>query len=157
MYRARSAAIVAGVVAAVAVAAGCGSSKQQLSATELVQRADAICRNEQAKFAQIQGHPPANARVAADQTKELIDVAQSASSDLRALEPPERLSAPYDAYLGARDAAVEQMERGQDAADNGDSSGYSAAQAAAARGAHRRQKLAAALGLKVCGANPRST
>src|SRR5690348_5903455 len=101
MFPARSAAIVASAGAAVAVAVGCGSSKQQVSPAELAQRADAICRDEQVRFEQIQAHPPGNAQVAADQTKELIDVAQAASSDLRDLEPPDRLSARYDAYLQA--------------------------------------------------------
>jgi len=153
MIRVRSAFFVA--VAAV-IGVGCGSSKQQVSATELVQKADAICRDEQAKFDQIQAHPPANASIASDQTKELIDVTNAASSDLRDLEPPDQLSAPYDAYLQARDAAVDQMKRGQDAADNQDSAGYSAAQTAVARAALRREKLATAAGLRVCGSNPSS-
>jgi len=153
MIRARSAFFLA-VLAVIGV--GCGSSKQQVSATELVQKADAICRDEQAKFDQIQAHPPANASIASDQTKELIDVTNAASSDLRDLGPPDQLSAPYDAYLQARDAAVDQMKRGQDAADNQDAAGYSAAQTAVARAALRREKLATAVGLRVCGSNPSS-
>jgi hypothetical protein len=153
MIRVRSAVFVS--FAALA-AIGCGSSKQQVSAAELVQKADAICRDEQAKFNQIQAHPPANASIAADQTKELIDVTSAASSDLRDLKPPDELSSPYDAYLQARDDTADQMKRGEDAADNQDSAGYSAAQTAVSRSAARRQKLAAAVGLKVCGSNPRS-
>jgi hypothetical protein len=149
MFRVPAAAIVTGAIAA--AAAGCGSSKQQLSATELAQKADAICRAEQAKFDQIQAHPPANAQVAADQTKELIEVTGAASSDLRDLEPPDQLSGPYDAYLRSRDDAVDEMKRGQDAADNQDSAGYSAAQTAVVKSAGRRQKLAASVRLKVCG------
>jgi hypothetical protein len=154
MFRVRAAAIVTTAIAAVAAAAGCGSSKQQLSAMELAQKADAICRDEQAKFDQIQAHPPANAQVAADQTKELIDVTGAASSDLRDLEPPDQLSEPYDTYLRSRDDAVDEMKRGQDAADNQDSAGYSAAQTAVVKSAARRQKLAASVGLKVCGSRP---
>ena len=156
MFRLRSAAIVTAAIPALVVAAGCGSSAQQVSATELAQKADAICRDEQSKFDQIQAHPPANASIAADQTKELIDVTNAASSDLRDLEPPDQLSGPYGAYLQARDDAVDQMKRGQDAADNQDSAGYSAAQTAVAQSSPRRQRLAAAVGLKECGSNPRS-
>ena len=152
MFRVRAVAIATTAIAA----AGCGSSKQQISATELAQKADAICRDEQAKFDQIQTHPPANAKVAADQTSELIDVSDVASSHLRDLEPPEQLSARYDAYLRARDDAVDEMKRGQDAADNQDSAGYSEAQTAVGRSAARRQKLAASVGLKVCGSHPQS-
>lgn len=153
MILVRSALILAGIAV---IGIGCGSSRHQVSATELVQKADAICRDEQAKFDQIQAHPPANASIASDQTKELIGVTNAASSDLRDLEPPDQLSAPYDAYLQSRDDAVDQMKRGQDAADNQDSAGYSAAQAAVARSAPRRQKLAAAVRLRVCGSNPSS-
>jgi hypothetical protein len=152
----RSAAIVTTALAAIALAAGCGSSKHQVSATELTQKADAICHDEQAKFDQIQAHPPANASIAADQTKELIDVSDAASSDLRDLEPPDQLSGPYGAYLQARDDAVDRMKRGQKAADNRDSAEYSRAQNAVVQSAARRQKLAAAVGLKVCGSSPRS-
>jgi hypothetical protein len=156
MIRRRRALVPVSAIAIAAVGSGCGSSKQQVSAAELVQKADAICRDEQAKFNQIQAHPPANASIASDQTNELIDVTSAASSDLRDLEPPGQLSAPYDAYLQARDDAVDQMKRGQDSAENQDSSGYSAAQTAVARSAARRHKLAAAVGLQVCGSNPSS-
>ena len=156
MFRLRSAAIVTAAIPALVVAAGCGSSAQQVSATELAQKADAICRDEQSKFDQIQAHPPANASIAADQTKELIGVTDAATSDLRDLEPPDSLSGPYDAYLESRDAAADQMRRGQDAAESQDSTGYSAAQTAVAKNAPRRKKLAAAVGLKVCGTSPGS-
>ena len=42
------------------------------------------------------------------------------------------------------------MKRGEQAADDQDSAAYGAAQAAVAREASRRAKLARALGLKVC-------
>jgi hypothetical protein len=148
-------AVIAVAIAGIA-GAGCGSSKHQVSAAELVQKADDICRDEQAKFNRIQAHPPANASIAADQTKELANVTDAASSDLSDLEPPDQLSAPYEAYLKARDDALDELKKGEDAADNQDSAGYSAAQTAVAKSAPRRQKLAAAVGLKVCGSNPAS-
>jgi len=135
---------------------GCGSGKEQVSPAELVQKADGVCRVEQTKFDQIQAHPPANASIAADQTKELIDVAEAASSDLGELEPPESLSASFDRYLGARNRAVDEMRKGRDAAEDQDSAGYAAAQTAVAKGAPQRRRLAGALGLRVCGSNPRS-
>jgi hypothetical protein len=155
MTRPRSALLTLPAIAI--VAAGCGGGgKDQVSAAELVQKADGICRTEQAKFVQIQAHPPANASIAADQTKELIDVSQRTSSDLRDLEPPDSLSGPYDRYLDARDSAVEQMKRGQDAAENQDSAGYTAAQTAVANSASSRRRLARKVGLTVCGSNPSS-
>jgi hypothetical protein len=153
MNRVRSVALALPAVAIVAAGGGCGSSKHEVSAAELVQKADAICRQEQTRFNQIQAHAPANASIAADQTKELIGVTDAASSDLRELEPPDELSAPYTAYLDSRDTAVDAMKRGQDAAENQDSSGYAAAQTAVAKSASHRQKLAQAVGLKVCGSS----
>jgi hypothetical protein len=142
--------------AAIIAVTGCGSGKEQVSAAELVQKADRICRVEQTKFDRIQAHPPANAFIAADQTRELIEVAEAASSDLGELKPPEPLTSSFDRYLDARDRAVDEMRRGRDAAENQDSAGYAAAQTAVAKGAPQRRRLAGALGLRVCGSNPRS-
>jgi hypothetical protein len=154
MSRVRSAPLILAAVTIAAAAGGCGSGKKQVSAAELVQKADVICRTERTKFTQIQAHPPESAAIAADQTKELIGVADAATSELRDLDPPDSLSGAYDAYLDSRDAAADQMRRGQDAAENRDSAGYSAAQTAVAKNAPRRKKLAAAVGLKVCGTSP---
>jgi hypothetical protein len=148
--------LVLAAIASIAVAGGCGSGKEQVTAAELAQKGDAICREEQSKFDQVQGQPPANAPIAADQTKELIDVSEAASSDLEDLEPPEPMRDDYGAYLDARDRAIDEMKKGQDAAENQDSAGYSAAQTAVAQGGAQRHRLAAAVGLRVCGANPRS-
>src|SRR5262245_18368888 len=156
MARVRAAAPMMIAASLILAGAGCGSSKEQLNAGELAQKADAICRDEQAKFDQIQAHPPANASLAADQTKELIEVTEAASSRLSDLEPPHHLSGPYDAYLRARGGALDQMKKGRDAADNQDSAGYSSAQTAVAKSAGRRHRLAAAVGLKVCGSSPSS-
>jgi hypothetical protein len=149
-------ALLALAAAVALVAGGCGNSKEKVTAAELKVRADGICRREQANFDRIQAHPPANASIAADQTNELVDVSEAASSDLGNLEPPEPLGDAYDRYLEARDRAIDEMKKGKDAADDADSAAYSAAQNAVAAGAPERQHLAGALGLRVCGANPRT-
>jgi hypothetical protein len=139
------------------VLAGCGgANKQQVSAVELVQKADAICAQERSGFDRVQAHPPPNASVAADQTGELIQITEKANSDLRDLEPPDQLRASYDSYLEARDRVVDQMKRGKDAAENQDSAAYGASQAAVARDAPQRRKLAGALGLKTCSSSASS-
>jgi hypothetical protein len=145
--------IVICVAAGMLVGCGGGGS-DQVSAAELVQKADGICGKERSSFARVQAHAPPNASVAADQTDELITATESANSQLRDLKPPEELQAAYDRYLEARDRAVEQMRRGKDAAENQDSAAYGAAQAAVARDAPQRRKLAAALGLSVCSSSP---
>jgi hypothetical protein len=131
--------------------AGCGGGgKDQVTAAELVARADAICREERGTFDRVQAHPPPNASIAANQTGVLLKATERANSALRDLNPPDQLKAQYDRYLEARDRAVDQMKRGQDAAEDRDSAEYGAAQAAVAREAPQRRKLAQALGLKAC-------
>jgi hypothetical protein len=146
--------LIAPVVASLVLAAGCGGGKEEVSAAELSQKGDQICREEQRRFDEIQSHPPPNASVAADQTKELIDVAEAANSDLGDLQPPESISDRYDDYLEARDRVVEEMKRGADAAESQDSADYAASQNAVAKSNPRRRHLARSLGFKVCSANP---
>jgi hypothetical protein len=153
MFRDRRFLLVIPALAILSLGIGCGGGKQSVSAAELDQKADQACREEQTKFEQIQATPPANATEAADQTKELIQVAQAASSTIDDLEPPDALRMPLEIYLNARDHAIDQMKNGQDAAENQDSKAYGEAQASVAKDAPQRKKLADSLGFKVCSAN----
>jgi hypothetical protein len=146
----RLAPLVGSLVAVLLAGCGGGGGSEQVSASELVQRADAICATERASFDRVQAHAPPSAKVASEQTGELIQATETASSKLRELQPPDQLKAAYDRYLEARDRAVDRMKHGEDAADEEDSAAYGAAQAAVAREAPQRKKLARALGLKVC-------
>jgi hypothetical protein len=150
MLRPRWIALTALLVAIGVALPGCGSGSDRVSAAELTQRADEICGKERRSFGRIQAHAPPNASVAADQTDGLIKVTEDANSELRDLLPPEELESAYDRYLEARDRALDQLKRGRVAAEDQDSAAYGAAQAAAAREALERRKLAEALGLKVC-------
>ena len=154
MTRLRRLSLVLPIAVLVAAAVGCGGGgTQQVTATELHQKADQACRTEQQKFRQIQATSPANASEAADQTKALIAVAETASSTIDGLEPPSELQGKLDAYLSARGRAIDEMKKGQDAADNQDSRAYGEAQAAVSKSAPERSKLAKTLGLKVCGSS----
>jgi hypothetical protein len=150
MFRVRRVLLLLPTLAILSLGGGCGEGKDQVSAAELVQKADEICREERSAFGRIQAQPPPNAKTAADQTEELISATEKANSNLEELEPPEALRTPYELYLKARDQVIDEMRRGKAAADNQDSSAYGAAQAAVARGAPRRRKLAESLGLRVC-------
>ena len=152
MIRDRRLLLVVPALAILSLGGGCGGGKEQVSAAELDQKADQICAAEQTKFKQIQAQPPANATDAADQTKQLIQAAENASSAIDDLEPPDALRGELDIYLGARDDAIDQMKKGQDAAENQDSRSYGAAQAAVVKSAPERKKLADALGFNVCSA-----
>jgi hypothetical protein len=153
MTRSRCLPLVLPLIVFGAFVAGCGGGKEQVSAAELDQKADAACQTEQEKFRQIQATPPANATEAADQTKDLIQVAEDTSSTIDDLEPPDALQMPLEIYLNARDRAIDLMRKGQDAAENQDSGTYGAAQAAVAKSAPQRRKLADSLGFKVCSTN----
>jgi hypothetical protein len=143
-------------VVSLAAIVGCGdSSEEQVDAAELVQRGDEICRADQERFAAIQKEPPANASQAADQTDEVIDSSTEAIDDLRDLKPPSELSHKYEAYLTAREDALDLIEEGRDALDNEDTDAYGAAQTKLSDGAEGRAKLARAIGFKDC-SNPQS-
>jgi uncharacterized sporulation protein YeaH/YhbH (DUF444 family) len=153
---ARRTLLIAAAIAAISLTAGCGGGKEEVSAAELSQKGDEICREEQRRFDEIQAHPPPNASVAADQTKELVDVADAANSDLGDLEPPDSLQDRYDDYLEARERVVDEMKKGADAAESQNSTAYAAAQRAVAKTNPQRRHLAGSLGFKVCSANPGS-
>jgi hypothetical protein len=153
MLRPRSIALTVISLAAGVVLPSCGGGgggSEQVSAAQLVQKADAACRRERRSFDQIQAHPPPNASIAAAQTGELITATEKANSELRDLEPPDQLRADYDRYLDARSQVIEEMRRGQGAAEDQEAGAYGAAQAAVARDAPQRRKLARSLGFKVC-------
>jgi hypothetical protein len=156
MFRATRSLLVLSALAILSLGIGCGGSKQQVSAAELDAKGDQICAIEQTKFNQIQAHPLANSTDAADQTKELIDVAETANSALDDLEPPDALRGALDTYLGARNDAIDLMKKGQDAAENQDSRAYEEAQTAVAKSAAERKRLADSLGFKVCSSSAKA-
>ena len=154
MFRASRPLLVIPTLAMISLAAGCGGGgKQQVSAAELVQKANEACRQEQTRFRQIQATPPANASEASDQTKALVQAAEDANSAISDLEPPAELRTKLNTYLSARNRAVDQLKKGQDAAENQDSRAYGEAQAAIAKGSQLRKKLAGDLGFGVCSRN----
>jgi hypothetical protein len=153
MGRLISIAVVPLAVIALAAVAGCGGP-EQVSAAELVQKGDAICREEQSKFAQIQATPLVNASEGADRADQLHGVAEDSIDSLRDLEPPEPQRAAYSRYLDAKESTLQYFDKGKEAADNRDGRAYSAAETAVAQGAPERATLAKALGFKVCSQGP---
>jgi predicted small lipoprotein YifL len=148
---ARSSLISLAAVTALIALAGCGDEgPEQVSAEELVAKGDAICREGQQNFDEIQSKPLRNANDAVDQTQALIDAAEDELNDLRDLVPPDELSEAYDSYLDARIRAIEVFKQGRDAAERDDDQGYIDAQARAAAGAAKRRQLAQGVGFQVC-------
>ena len=145
----------AAVALAVLGLAACGDdSSEQLSAEELVSRADEICRAGIERFGEIQSESPSNAVEAEEQTAELLDVASDELNDLRELRAPDELRDPYDAYLASRTRALDELERGREAAADRDTDAYVEAQAKVTADQPRRLKLAQAVGLEDCSVGP---
>jgi hypothetical protein len=143
------------VLALTGTAAGCGGDgPEEVSAEELVSRADAICKEGQQRFAELQSEPLRNANDAVEQTKSLIEAADDELNELRDLVPPDELKEAYDAYLAARVRSQEVFEQGLDAAERDDDQAYVAAQARAAAGSAKRRELAEAVGFQVCSKPP---
>jgi pyruvate/2-oxoglutarate dehydrogenase complex dihydrolipoamide acyltransferase (E2) component len=136
--------------AAVAAAIGCGGGSDEVSAEELVQQGDEICREVADGFAEIQAQPPANAREGAEQADGLLGVAEDGQERLREMDPPEELSDPYDRYLEARDEVSDLLEQGKQAAEDQDGAAYGEAQEKAVSAAPERRRLARELGFQVC-------
>jgi len=135
---------------ALAALAGCGEGDPH-RADELTARGDELCAEGRERFEEIQRQPPGNAREAADQAEELVEVAGDELEELEELRPPEELSDAYDRYLEARRSALESLERGRDAASDSDAEAYASAQGEVVGEADERGRLARAVGFEVCG------
>jgi hypothetical protein len=146
----RSIGIVLLIVAIATAVAGCGGNPEQVSGEELVEKGDGICRDEQARFDEIQAAPLTSAAVGETQAEELLEVTDDAQADLRDLEASEEIRDRYDRYLDARDEVGDLLEDGKDAAERRDGPAYGKAQQEAAAGAPERLRLAKELGFTVC-------
>src|SRR3954449_7416642 len=74
MHPGKSTVLVPAGVLLVALAVGCGGGKEQVTAAELVQKGDQICREQQSRFTEIQAAPLVNASDGGDQAQALHDV-----------------------------------------------------------------------------------
>ena len=146
----RRAAPIALAAVTAATAAACGGDTEPLSVEELISRGDEICAEGRRAFAVAQARAPASAKAAAGQTDELVQIATGELDELRGIRPPDELRERYDAYLEAQGLALELLERGRVAAEEGDARAYRRAQARAAAEQPERLKLARAVGFKQC-------
>lgn len=145
-------AVLATLVVAAAIA-GCGGGSSPVTAAQLIATGDELCRAGQQSFNEIQARPPSSAADAADQTGKLVASAQKELDGLRDLQPPAELSRGYDAYLEAKQQALDLLEKGQGAAEKQDGKTYGALQKQISQGAAKRRQLAEAVGFKDC-SNP---
>lgn len=132
--------------------AGCGDGGEQtaLSRSGFLTRADAICRQTQRQFDQIQRTATSTPGQAERQVEALIDVSNQALSSLQSLDAPAPLRPAYERYLSARERAIGYLEDGRDAAAARDPQAYLAAKRKVSSDQATRLQLARTVGLEDC-------
>jgi hypothetical protein len=132
------------------LAAGCGGGGgDRLSREQLVAKADAICKDYNAKFNAL-GQPNSMDELGSFADKAL-PIAQEGRTKLGELKPPEDLQATYDKWLAEGDKAVDAIKRLRTAAEKNDAAAVRSIGEEANRENHKSDQLASQLGFKACG------
>jgi len=116
--RTRIAALATSALAAVAPAAGCGSSPKPLTRAQLTSRADAICRAVKAKIEAANKGGSANTPQQLERlTAKISRFEQAALVELAKLVPPQALEADWKRFVaGAQTLAEDTVNLGEYAA-----------------------------------------
>ena len=140
------------LVATAAALAGCGpfGGDEELTEQELIAEGDAICERGREQYLDLQRDPPRSASEAAELTRRLIEITESEIEDLRELNAPVESEDALDDYLESREAGLEILREGLEAAEDQDAQAYSEAQAQVARGQVDRARLAEKVGFSEC-------
>jgi hypothetical protein len=129
------------------VLAGCGGGTR-LSREELVTKADAICKDYNARFTAL-GTPNSLEELKTFADKAL-PIAKEGNSKLAALKPPASLEDTYKAWLAEGDKAVDAIGRLSTAARTNDTAEVRRIGREAARENQRSNRLARQLGFESC-------
>ena len=121
-----------------------------LTKKEFVANGDEICRHAAERYGQLQQEPPTTSAGAADQTRKLIAITGDELAQIRALRPPEQLSAALDRYLRVRERGVAILKQELKAAQSNDPGAFAASRARMAAGQVARLRLAQAVGFQDC-------
>jgi hypothetical protein len=140
-----------GVVVALAALLDLGPfAGEELSRAEFVARADQVCAEAHDEFRDLQRSQPETASEAEALTDALLDVAEDELADVAELNGPDDLDDAIDRYLEAREAGIELLRAGLDAAADQDALAYERAQARLASTQDGREKLAREVGFDEC-------
>lgn len=161
MCRRTSGRVILGGIAACAliVLAGCGgggdsttssTTADSLTKAKFLAAGDAICTDAQQQFADAQRSPPTTPASAAAFTQQLITITEDELGRLSDLSAPAAVQSNLDLYLKAVEQNIAVLKEGLKAAQNGDATGYAAAQAKSVKGQVKRLQLAQAVGFKEC-------
>jgi chromosome segregation ATPase len=147
-------------IALLAFLVGCGGGSdtsstrtggdEELTKSEIVARGDAICKDANDEFAQLQQNPPTTQEETATFTQNLISLQEDERDMLRALDAPASVEPALDRYLAALEQNIATLKQGLEAVRNDDVSGYADAQAKTVKDQLKRLQLARAVGFKEC-------
>jgi hypothetical protein len=121
-----------------------------LTREEFVVTGDEICRHAAERYGQLQQEPPTTSAGAEDQTRKLIAITGEELAQIKALSPPNQVSAALDRYLRARERGVAILKQELKAAESNDPGAFAAARARMAAGQVARLRLARAVGFQDC-------
>ena len=126
-----------------------GAEGDRLSREELIERADAVCRDANEREADLP--QPTDLASAGDRAEQLIPIADELAERLRALRPPEELERPYGDYLDLIKEGRALLVRIRDSARADDLETVQSLLEEAEALNGRNDETAKVIGFKVCG------
>jgi hypothetical protein len=141
---------VLAAISSIPLLVGCGGGDEKLTQEEFIAQGDQICTEGRQQFVELQKDPPQSAAESAELTRQLIEITEEEIDDLRDLEGPPESEGPLADYLEAREAGLEILRDGLEAAESEDAEAYAEAQARIARSQIDRARLAERVGFTEC-------
>jgi hypothetical protein len=131
-------------------AAGCGGGDDRLSREELVQEADATCREFDRRVEEID--EPEGLDDIERYLQEIRPIVEEGTDELDALEPPEELQDEYDRWIQETRSAIAWFDELEEAAASGDEQRIQEVFQDAGEG-EEANRLAQELGFQDCGSD----
>jgi hypothetical protein len=125
-------------------------SEPELTSGELIARGDAVCREAHQAFTDLQDQPPQTSQQAAELTEQLLGIANDELDRIAELSGPPEFDGQLEGYLEARERGIEALEKGHQAARDGDDDAYTAAQEDLADTQRDRREIAREIGFAIC-------
>jgi hypothetical protein len=129
-------------------AAGCGGD-DRLTREELVEEADATCREFDQRVEEVD--EPESLDDIERYVQEIRPIVEEGTDELDALEPPEELEDEYTDWIEATRSGVDRIDELEDAAASGDEQRIQEVLQGGAEGGEEADRLAEELGFQECG------
>jgi hypothetical protein len=148
--RAQTAVFLAFLTGAIGLAAaGCGGGDDRLTREELVEEADATCREFDQRVEEVD--EPESLDDIERYVQEIRPIVEEGTEELDALEPPEELEDEYTEWIEATRSGVDRIGELEDAAASGDEQRIQEVLQGGAEGGEEADRLAEELGFQECG------